>query len=229
MRFITVTLALIVTVAVGVSKVGSAAGGIATSGTGPSFGYLGPLALGPDGVIFAADSQEVSVSALQLKSALTGGAPGTKEVAGIDRKIAALLGTDVSGIEVTDALVYPPTRNTLISVMRGHGPAARPALIRVDGEGTLTVLPLTGIPYSKVLIPNPPPKVIEVAMGGNKFSIPNYPDRPKDDSTIGRILGTQTITDMAYDAGRLYVTGLSNEEFASKLRSIPYPFTSVDR
>src|SRR4051812_21263450 len=100
MRFITVTLVLIVTVAVGVSKVGSAAGGTATSGTGPSFGYLGPLALGPDGVIFAADSQEVSVSALQLKSALTGGTPGTKEVAGIDRKIAALLGTDVAGIEV---------------------------------------------------------------------------------------------------------------------------------
>jgi hypothetical protein len=29
--------------------------------------------------------------------------------------------------------------------------------------------------------------------------------------------------------GRLYVAGLSNEEFASKLRSMPYPFASVDR
>ncbi len=36
------------------------------------------------------------------------------------------------------------------------------------------------------------------------------------------------ITDMAFMDGRLYVAGLSNEEFASKLRSIPYPFVSVD-
>jgi hypothetical protein len=39
----------------------------------------------------------------------------------------------------------------------------------------------------------------------------------------------QGITDMAFDDGKLYVAGLSNEEFASKLRTIPYPFTSVDR
>ena len=37
------------------------------------------------------------------------------------------------------------------------------------------------------------------------------------------------ITDMAFADGKLYVAGLSNEEFASKLRSIPYPFASVDR
>ena len=37
------------------------------------------------------------------------------------------------------------------------------------------------------------------------------------------------ITDMAFADGQLYVAGLSNEEFASKLRVIPYPFASVDR
>ena len=42
------------------------------------------------------------------------------------------------------------------------------------------------------------------------------------------MFGVQTITDLAYTEGRLYVAGLSNEEFASKLRSIAYPFTSVD-
>jgi hypothetical protein len=37
------------------------------------------------------------------------------------------------------------------------------------------------------------------------------------------------ITDMGFADGRLWVAGLSNEEFASKLRAIPYPFTNVDR
>ena len=38
----------------------------------------------------------------------------------------------------------------------------------------------------------------------------------------------QSITDMAFVDGRLYVAGLSNEEFSSKLRSVPYPFSTVD-
>src|SRR2546428_10170105 len=56
MRFI-IKLSLIVTVAMGLSVAGMAEDHAATSGTGPSFKYLGPLALGPDGVVFAADSQ----------------------------------------------------------------------------------------------------------------------------------------------------------------------------
>jgi hypothetical protein len=222
-------LSLVATVVLGLSVSGQAADTPITSGTGPSFAYLGPLALGPNGVVFAADSQEVSVYALELKQALAGGVAGTKDVDKIDRKIAALLGTDVSGIEITDILTYLPTRNTLISVMRGRGAMAKSALVKVDGNGELSLVPLTGVHYSKVMIPNPPPKVTHVGIGTNKFSIQNYPDRVKDDSVVSRILGTQTITDMAFDNGRLYVTGLSNEEFASKLRSIPYPFKSVDR
>src|SRR5687767_11965510 len=35
---------------------------------------------------------------------------------------------------------------------------------------------------------------------------------------------TSTVTDMAYVDGALLVAGLSNEEFSSKLRRIPFPF-----
>jgi len=38
----------------------------------------------------------------------------------------------------------------------------------------------------------------------------------------------QSITDMAYQDGRLFVAGLSNEEFSSKLRALSYPFTTAD-
>jgi hypothetical protein len=37
---------------------------------------------------------------------------------------------------------------------------------------------------------------------------------------------TYGITDMAFIDGELYVSGLSGEEFSSKLRRIPYPFTN---
>ena len=38
----------------------------------------------------------------------------------------------------------------------------------------------------------------------------------------------ESITDMAYVDGKLVVAGLSNEEFASKLRTVPYPFAAVE-
>ena len=37
-------------------------------------------------------------------------------------------------------------------------------------------------------------------------------------------LRADTITDIAYDDGKLYVAGLSNEEFSSALRIVPFPF-----
>ena len=37
---------------------------------------------------------------------------------------------------------------------------------------------------------------------------------------------SQSITDLAYSDGRVFVAGLSNEEFSSRLIAIPYPFSS---
>lgn len=225
MRII-VKLLLVLTLALGPSLVGTAVDSGAASGTGPSFKYVGPLAQGPDGVVFAADAQDVSVYALQLKDALKGGPSGTKPVDALDRKIAALLGTDVASIEITDVLVYTPNRNTLVSVMRGEGVSAQAALIRIDGDGKLTNIPLASVRYSKVMIPNPPPKADELVVGGKKYPQYNYPDQPRSQRQVP---GARTITDMAFDGERLYVTGLSGEEFSSKLRVISYPFKNVDR
>jgi hypothetical protein len=47
-------------------------------------------------------------------------------------------------------------------------------------------------------------------------------------SPNGRGGRTQSVTDMALSNGRLWVAGLSNEEFASKLWSVAYPFAKMD-
>jgi hypothetical protein len=41
--------------------------------------------------------------------------------------------------------------------------------------------------------------------------------------------GNDVITHMAYLKGRLYVACLSNEEFASQFRAMPFPFTDADK
>jgi hypothetical protein len=179
----------------------------ATTGVGPTFKSIGPLTFSPDGLLFAADTQAASIFALELGALSQGGAPGAKAIAGIDGQLAALLGTDVRELAVTDLAVHPKTRNAYLSVMRGQGTAAQAVLARVDGAGKIEVVTLAKVKYSKVDLPNAP---------------------AANDANPARNPRTSSVTDMAFIEGRLYVAGLSNEEFSSKLRSVAYPFSSVD-
>jgi hypothetical protein len=179
----------------------------ADTGLGPAFSSIGPLTFGPDGTLFAADPQAASIFAVDLGQFATGGAQGAKDVPGIDQKIAAMLGTDAREIAVTDLAVHPRTRNAFVSVMRGQGAGAAAVLMRIDGAGKIEMVALPTLRYSRVTLPN----------------------APDVNSTNPRNTRAQSITDMAFVDGRLYVAGLSNEEFSSKLRSLPYPFASADR
>ena len=64
-----------------------------------------------------------------------------------------------------------------------------------------------------------------------KFSRADLPDAPADAVTgQGNRQNNprrDTITDIAFLDGRLLIAGLSNEEFASTLRAIPFPFKAV--
>ncbi len=217
-------LVLVVVLALATSGSPGAVGSTATTGSSPTFKHIGKLAFGPDGVLFAADGQEVSITALQLAKQMAGGAPGTKDVPAIDQKIAALLGIDVKNLLITDMVVNPETRNTFISVMRGQGAGATPVLLRVDGAGNIDVISFDQVRYARIALPNPPPSETPLVLGERKIPVANYPDKvdPKG------LMGIQTITHMAYIDGNLYVSGLSNEEFASKMRVIPYPFVTAD-
>ncbi|MGH9174651.1 MAG: hypothetical protein ACRD1H_09845 [Vicinamibacterales bacterium] len=209
MRSLLLKSSVVLTVAVSLSIAPAAERAAAPprSGTGPAFKSIGPLTFGPDGLLFAGDTQAAAIFALELGALAQGGAAGAKAVAAVDQQIAALLGTDVREIAVTDMVVHPQTRNAYLSVMRGQGANAAPVLLRIDGAGKIEVLGFDKIKFSKVDLPNAP---------------------AANDANPARNPRTQAITDMAFVDGRLYVAGLSNEEFSSKLRSVAYPFSTVD-
>jgi hypothetical protein len=179
----------------------------APADTAAALQSIGPLAFGPNDVLFAADTQGATIYAFELGNAVRRSAPGTKDVPGIDQKIAALLGSDAASIAVTDLAIHPGTRNAFIAVMRGQGAEAKPALIRVDGDGKLEAVAIDQLHYTKAALQNAP-------------ALSTGPARrnPRADS----------ITDMAFVDGKLIVAGLSNEEFASKLRTLAYPFSAVE-
>ena len=165
---------------------------------------LSVLAFSPTGVLFAADPRAAAIYALELGNSPDAKA-GAADVAAIDQKIASLLGTDAASVAIKDLVIHPVTKNAYLSVMRGTGVDAKPALLRVDGDGKLTLVSLDGVKHSNVALSNAP-----------------APDAPRN-------ARTDSVTDMAFVNGQLVVAGLSNEEFASKLRSIPYPFSTADK
>jgi hypothetical protein len=173
--------------------------------TGPHFQSLGPMSFGPNGVLLAADPLAATVYAIDLGAQANGGAPGTQDITGVDQKIAAMLGTDAKDISITDLAVDQRTHNSYLSVMRGQGPAAKPALLRVDGAGKITTINTDALSYTSVALPNPPA------------------------STEGRgNQRMQSITQVKYANGKVWISGLSNEEFASKMYSVTYPFAKAD-
>ena len=149
MRSLFLKSALVLTVVLSWSGVPAAERTDAANGTNPTFKTIGPLAFSPDGVLFAGDTQAAAIFALDLGKAAAGGAPGAKAIPAFDQKVAALLGTDVREITVTDLAVHPKTRNAFASVMRGQGTNAQPALLRIDGAGKIEVVAFGDVKYSQ--------------------------------------------------------------------------------
>jgi len=169
------------------------------------------LAFGPKGVLFVGDPQGAQIFAIDVGTAPANPIGANFKLEGADQKIAALLGTKADDITINDVAIEPGTNVAYVSVSRGKGPTAEPAIVRVDGKGGVTALPLDKVAYAKVTIANAPPEAAAPGKGGK-----------------GPPARMQAITDLAFVDGKLFIAGLSNEEFASKLRSIEFPFKAAD-
>ena len=164
----------------------------------------GALAFGPDGILFVGDSMNASIVAIDTNDRTPAKPGGKIEIRAINQKIAAMLGTTPDQILVNDAVVNPISQNVYLSVHRGKGPDAVPVILRADSTGQITEVSLANVKHSTASLPNAVPADLK--------------DRR------GTPLRVDAITDIAYVNGNVYVAGLSNEEFASAFRMIPFPF-----
>ena len=116
----------------------------------------GALAIGPDGILFVGDSAGGAIFALDVNDKATAKAAGTVEIAAINEKIAALLGTTADQIALNDVVVNPGSKNVYISVARGKGADAVPVILRVDPAGKITEVSLDNIKHASVALPDRP-------------------------------------------------------------------------
>jgi hypothetical protein len=167
---------------------------------------IGALAFAPESVLLVADPAAAALFAIDVSAPAGDGteSSGHLRVEDVDKKIAALLGASTEEISIVDLAANQASGTVFLSVSRGRGPAASPALIKVGRDGKLALVSLDKVKHARVELPNAP------AAG--------------DTDRRGRSRRQNSITDLAYVDGRVLVAGLSNEEFASTLRSIPFPF-----
>jgi hypothetical protein len=175
----------------------------------PDLKSAGPLTFGPDGILFVGDTQGAAVFAIDTGDRSPSGRRGAIDVDDLGTKIAALLGTDPKAIMVNDLAVNPLSGRAYLSVARGRGPDAAPVILSVGPDGKLAELSLDGVRFAKAEVPNAPSATVAAKKGASPRS--------------------QSITDLAYTDGRVFLAGLSNEEFSSRLLAIPFPFdNSID-
>lgn len=201
---------LVLAAVLGTLLVGSVQGaGLADSlkkGT-PDVKSAGPLTFGPEGILFIGDPLGAAIFAVDTGDRSPQPA-GPFKVAAVDEQIASLLGTDSKGILINDLAVNPASGNAYLSVSRGRGPDAIPVIVKVTPAGKVSELSLKEVSFAKATLPNAPAADAKARGGAS----------PRAES----------ITDLAFVDGRVFIAGLSNEEFASKLRAIPFPFASAD-
>ncbi len=169
----------------------------------PDWKSAGPLTFGPDALLFLADTNGEAVFAIDTGDRRADTSTKPLKVEGINAKVAELLGTSADQIAINDLAVNPASGKAYLTVSKGTGPDAAPVLVRVDRSGKLEIVSLENVPFAKATIPNP--------------TKGNGPRSPRSES----------ITDLGFVDGRLFVAGLSNEEFSSRLLSIPYPFANT--
>jgi hypothetical protein len=157
----------------------------------------GAMTFGPEAILFVGDSTGGAIYALDTNDR-TASQAKPADVKGINEKVAAMLGTTADQILINDMAVNPISHKAYLSVSRGRGPEATAVLLRVDTAGKIEEVSLANVKHSKVALPNPPD-----ANGRNRVN---------------------AITDMSYVDNKVVVAGLSNEEFSSNLKSIPFPF-----
>ncbi|MEM9341179.1 MAG: hypothetical protein AAGA66_20770 [Bacteroidota bacterium] len=183
----------------------------------PDIKSIGTLEFSETGTLFIGDSYGGVVYAIDLEDDEKSENAKGVSIADLEGQVAGLLGTSDDNVLIHDLAVNPISQNIYLSVSRGraawttkwHLPndlAPADILLKVNTNGEISEASLENVSYSLVKLPNPVDEGIE--------------HRWKKGVTTR----VDAITSLKYSNGKLYITGLSNEEFAASMWVTPYPF-----
>ena len=160
------------------------------------------LAAGPDNILFVADWKAARVHAITLPAAPQQPAGAVFNVLDLEERLSRQVGG--AKVTVEDIAVRPGTAEVYVAV--SYGRAKAPALIVVTSDKKTRRIDLKAARATSVALRNAPT---------TDYSF--WRETPERSFTV---------TDMKWRDGELFVAGLSNQDFASTLRRVKYPFGS---
>jgi hypothetical protein len=171
----------------------------------PEIKSVGPLAFGPDGILFVADPKAATIFAIETGDTKHHPNPAKLEVKGINKEIASLLKSEE--VTINDLAVNPISGSVYLSVTKGKGADSKPAIVKVDEASKLSEVSLKKVKFQKVELPDAAEDK-EVSVGGRP------PRNPRMDS----------ITDLAYAEGKVFASGVIAGASPTSIHQVPFPF-----
>jgi hypothetical protein len=180
----------------------------------------GALTFCPDGTLFVADNKNCAIFAYATQSDARQAPVKPFFHEHIDRRVGEALAVAPGQLTVGGLAVHPLTRDIYISFSVWADGTSEPSVVRVTPEGHLSLLDLSTMVAVHVLS-NVPDETATVKSRVGDWPVPPNFFYEKKARTP---LRSMAIVDMKVHRGELYVSGVSNLEFASTLRRIPIPF-----
>lgn len=174
----------------------------------PDLKSAGPMAFGPEGILFIGDAKGAAVFAIRTGDKSGDPAKVTINVDDLTGKLAATFGADAKEIQLNDMVVNPFSGHVYLSLSAGTKVAA--GLARVDATGKVSKVALENVEFAKVSLADPP-----------------------EDKTVGegqrqRNSRNDSITDLAYIDGKVLISGVATAKATSSVHSLAFPFSDKD-
>lgn len=125
----------------------------------------GPLAFGPEGILFVADSKAAAVVAIDTGDRTAPTGERALKVEGVNLKMASMLGTAADQILIQDLAIKPVSRSAYLAVSRGRGPEAVPVPVKTTASGRPELVTLDKVAHARAELPVAP---IDDVMGQGK-------------------------------------------------------------
>ncbi len=172
---------------------------------GPKLLSAGPIDFGPDAILLVGDAKQAAIVAIATGDNRAIEQVGNWKIDGINEKIAAAAGVDVSSVTINDIATNPVSGGVYLSTHIQGENNTSPQIWVAAGD-QLTRLDLTKASYATLSMPNAPA-----------------------DKTIGegrrqRNARDESITGLTYVGGRVLVSGLSASEDPSSVWEFQFPF-----
>jgi hypothetical protein len=174
----------------------------ATAASAADVKSISRLAAGPGDILFVADWKAARVHAITLAAAQPTTTGGVFNILDLEQLLSKQLGG--ARIAVADMVVRPGTGEVYVAV--SYGAEKMPALFALTSDKKVRRIDLKAAQATSVALRNAP-------TSDYKF----WKETPERSFTV---------TDMKWRDGELFIAGLSNQDFASTLRRVKYPFTS---